>query len=75
MFTCFNRPYDGTDSTVSDFLLDAFRCAKRKSKVFGSFYKFSDADFARALRDAAGKDSSQRLDFDFVGGNEDDGVS
>jgi len=75
MFACFNHAYGGTDKTIYNFLLDAFRCAQGESEVFGSFYKFSDADFARDLRDIAGKDSSRRLKVDFVGGNKEDDVN
>ncbi len=74
MFVCFNRAYSGSDKTIYNFVLDAFRCAQRKSKVFGSFYKFDDTDFARDLRDIAGKDSALELKFDFVGGNAEDSV-
>ena len=68
MFACFNRAYKGTDTSINDFLLDVFRCAKSESKVFGSFYLFSLNSFAEDLISLVGKKSSHALDFDFVGG-------
>ncbi len=72
MFVCFNRAYTEKDTAIRDFLLDAVSCAESRSKVFGSFFKFGDKDFARDLSSSSGKDSSLKLKWDFVGGNEDD---
>src|SRR5689334_8771548 len=56
MFAVFNRPSsteDNNDSTLDDFLLDAFRCAAEGSRVRGSVDHWTNVDFTEELRSIA----------------------
>lgn len=56
MFAVFNQPSvtaSNSVNTIDRFLLDAFRCAKRGTRVRGSVDSWYDTDFTRELKDIA----------------------
>jgi len=73
MFVCFNngRP-NRPDLTIENFLLDAISHCKKRSRVFGSFYKFTSEGFADRLVDMAGEGTGLDLEFELVCGTKDD---